>query len=373
MTSSVAAPKGRTVHDGMAFGGPTASSWREQALTRVAEVEDLTSAFERESPNFEPLATGLRRHLATARAAAEGSPRRRGWTALRALMGGSPLERTASNLDAAEVDLLRIAPASYLHGQLPSLLVDIRKHLAFDDARRQAVEEICAPANKGPLTAIEKGSVLAATRAARSAARREIVQVRSFRNIIYVTAFALSLAAAGIVVMGTLRPDFMPLCFQPDRMIVCPTIVVAGIDPQMPADVVDERMREVAGMWDTLIIAVVGLVAAAMAAAWSLRHLNGTTTPYSLPVALAVLKLPSGALTAVIGILFIRGGFVPGLTALDTPAQIIAWAILFGYAQQLFTRFVDERAHTILNQVSGQPQPREALAKATVINRDTEE
>ena len=32
-----------------------------------------------------------------------------------------------------------------------------------------------------------------------------------------------------------------------------------------------------------------------------------------------------------------RGEFVPGLSALDSPAQIIAWAILFGYAQQLFT------------------------------------
>jgi hypothetical protein len=36
-----------------------------------------------------------------------------------------------------------------------------------------------------------------------------------------------------------------------------------------------------------------------------------------------------------------RGAFVPGLSALDTPAQILSWAIVFGYAQQLFTRFVD--------------------------------
>jgi hypothetical protein len=44
----------------------------------------------------------------------------------------------------------------------------------------------------------------------------------------------------------------------------------------------------------------------------------------------------------------------PGLSALDTPAQIIGWAIVFGYAQQLFTRFVDARAQTVLDTATGQ-------------------
>jgi hypothetical protein len=54
-----------------------------------------------------------------------------------------------------------------------------------------------------------------------------------------------------------------------------------------------------------------------------------------------------------------RGQFVPGLTALDTSAQILAWALVFGYAQQLFTRFVDQQGQTVLNNVhsSESPQP----------------
>jgi hypothetical protein len=46
-----------------------------------------------------------------------------------------------------------------------------------------------------------------------------------------------------------------------------------------------------------------------------------------------------------------RGQFVPGLSALDTSAQILAWALVFGYAQQLFTRFVDQQAHSVLDNV----------------------
>ena len=64
------------------------------------------------------------------------------------------------------------------------------------------------------------------------------------------------------------------------------------------------------------------------------------------------MELPLGALTAVLGLL-LRGEFFPGLTALDTSAQIIAWALVFGYAQQLFTRLVDQQAHTVLDAVRG--------------------
>ncbi len=69
-----------------------------------------------------------------------------------------------------------------------------------------------------------------------------------------------------------------------------------------------------------------------------------------------MLKLPTGALTAVLGLLLMRGQFIPGLTALDSSAQILAWALVFGYGQQLFTRLVDQQAHTVLDRVrSGGP------------------
>ena len=41
----------------------------------------------------------------------------------------------------------------------------------------------------------------------------------------------------------------------------------------------------------------------------------------------------------------------PAPSALDSPAQILSWAVIFGYSQQVFTRFADERAHAVLDQV----------------------
>src|SRR4029078_9550850 len=93
---------------------------------------------------------------------------------------------------------------------------------------------------------------------------------------------------------------------------------------------------------------LVGLAAAAVAAAAAIRNIKGSSERYGLPLALAALKPPTGAMTAVLGLLLMRGQFVPGLTALDTTAQILAWALVFGFAQELFTHFVDQQGQTVL-------------------------
>jgi len=98
------------------------------------------------------------------------------------------------------------------------------------------------------------------------------------------------------------------------------------------------------------VVEIIGMIAAALAAATSLRRTRVRPALYSVPVALAALKLPCGALTALVGLLLIQGDFVPGFNSLDSSAQILAWAIVFGYAQQLFTRLVDERAYVVLGE-----------------------
>jgi hypothetical protein len=70
-----------------------------------------------------------------------------------------------------------------------------------------------------------------------------------------------------------------------------------------------------------------------------------------LPLASAVLKLPTGALSAFLGLLLVRGAFVPGLSDLDSRAQVLAWAAAFGAAQHLVTRLVDDRAQMTLSEV----------------------
>jgi hypothetical protein len=286
--------------------------------------------------------------------------------------------------------MLRIAPASYVIGQLPSLLAQTRSHLPRDDprmARMARLAEIYAstgsatalmapgdrpsPATIPPDCAVtlcetDRDAIISAFRAATIEARREVTRVRSFRNILLVGAVVLTLGAAALVAIAIIECEALPLCFTPGDTVVCPSasqrVDVSGVDAVSdgsPTDqqvaqraaAVDAAMRSATSSWDVPMVELIGLIAAAVATAAALRGLRGTSTPYSLPIALAVLKLPTGALTAVLGILLLRGEFIPGLSALDTSGQILAWAIVFGYAQQLLTRMVDQRAQGVLDDI----------------------
>ncbi|HMJ94688.1 MAG TPA: hypothetical protein VK486_02490 [Thermoleophilaceae bacterium] len=358
------------------IGGPATSAWREQAFSRAADYRFLARLLlPRASPRDLQALDAIERKINAAEHAAGGSKktRRTDRSALGlprrflAYLTGAGVERTNSQLDGVETDLLRLAPDPYLRGQLPNLVAHVHDHLPDGDPRRQQVEAIAGAVKKRscdePLCGLETDQLLGAVRSASLESRRKIRQVRSFRNVLLLWAAVLTLGVIGITALGVLAPERIPLCFAPEQVksanVVCPTHSISLGSAAASQQKLDEEMRKTVDAWDVLVVEIVGLLAAALAGAVALRSMRGTSTPYSLPVAVAVLKLPSGALTAVIGLLLMRGGFVPGLSALDTSAQIIAWAIVFGYSQQLLTRLVDRQANTVLENVARPttPQP----------------
>jgi hypothetical protein len=370
-------------------GGPVAVAWREGTLTRAKELEALCVWALASNPDAKAkvLAEGaIPRHLEAARQAARGDklePKRR----LRFFRNGPLIERAMSNLDAAEAHLLNVAPADYVLGQLPSLLRSAQCHLIRSDPRRQVLEQVArkvgvkdadhpmaatAKNGNGDLAARrkvvdeERGKIVTAVRAASSAALREQLRVRSFRNVLVATTLAMTLLAAVVALVGLFSPTMIPLCFAPEEsgqaVVVCPTAQSDRFSTTQPAATmprttqgkdIDDYVKDTASPRDLLIVELVGLTAAAVAAAGAVRGIRGSSERYGLPVVLAALKLPTGAVTAFLGLLLMRGQFVPGLSALDTSAQILAWALVFGYAQQLFTRLVDQQGQTVLESVRG--------------------
>jgi hypothetical protein len=343
------------------WGPSTASSsWREGAITRIHELDALHAWL---STQPVPAAgngidAAIRNHLRTAHRAAmeDHHPWR--------LVSGAIHERINSNCDAAEALLLRIAPADYIVGQIPRLVAHVQRHLRPSDSRRIWVEHLAdrldrvrATSGLGPsLDSAKRTQLVEAVRAASVQAGREHAAVRSFRNVLAMTTMVLVTLAIAVAVVGFVSPTSIPLCFTPelggDRLVVCPT----GQSPlqPVPGEVdIDDVVNETVGRADLFTVEFIGLIAGAISAASGLRRLRGSMRPYGLPVALAVLKLPTGALTAFVGLLLMRGQFVPGLSALDSSGQILAWAALLGYAQQLFTRLVDQQANVVLDRVRG--------------------
>lgn len=368
-------------------GGPVWVGWREGTLTRAAELQALCEWIGRKSPQREPvLTTAIQHHLEAARVAArskESNPHRN----FHAFRDGALIERALGNLDAAEAFILALAPADYVLGQMPCLLRHVQCHLPPGDPRRQEFERIARAlgikdADNPPVSTdqestlkkkiaivqVERRKITNIVRGASSAALREHVRLRSFRNIVVATTLILALLVIGIAITGFVWPTLMPICFAPEEAgvatVVCPTgesepFVPLGGQPQdsLPVQDIDNEIARTVSRADLVVVELVGLTAAAIAAAAAIRGIRGSSERYGLPVALAALKLPTGAITAFLGLLLIRGEFVPGLSALDTSGQIVAWALVFGFSQQLFTRLVDQQGQSVLDSVRGADKP----------------
>jgi hypothetical protein len=150
-------------------GGPVPIAWREGIRTRAKELEELTAWLRQTNadPDASQLFDAINLHLRAAR----DSTRRR-----RRIFLGSAIERSISNLDAAEVNLLTVAPDAYVQSQLPTLVTFVAENLRSNEPRRVKLEQIAKRIAKGSereLTKDERRSVAVAVRAAYSTRERE--------------------------------------------------------------------------------------------------------------------------------------------------------------------------------------------------------
>jgi hypothetical protein len=174
-------------------------------------------------------------------------------------------------------------------------------------------------------------------------------QVRNFRNILSIGTVVLTLLVVAVCIVGALWPGAVPLCFQPSNTVATSQPPTTGGESFVCPSTTGYAARPTGG--DVSIVALMGLLGGALSATFTIQKLRGTSTPYGVPVALSILKLPAGALTATTGLVLLYGKFVPGLSELDSQGQILAYAIVFGIAQHLVTRFVDQKAEAVLGSV----------------------
>jgi hypothetical protein len=159
-------------------------------------------------------------------------------------------------------------------------------------------------------------------------------------------AFSVLILVGATVLAVAINPTVMPLCF-PREVPRELANASATVERNLNCPTGSNRSEPLGG--DVLIVALLGLLGGALTAAISIRNLKGTSTPYDVPVALAMLKVPLGAFTAILGLVAIQGDFVPGLSVLDSQGQILAYALIFGFAQQVFTRLLDRQAEGLLS------------------------
>lgn len=273
---------------------------------------------------------------------------------------GTSVERAYQSLHAARILLVHLLPSEDVSALVPSVVARAETMLKPDDPRRTQIDQL-PRMESGPA---KRAALRQAMEITYDASDQLHMRVRAFRNILIAAAALIALLMIVLVVVVQAHPKAMPLCFTPTAtaapaqpasatasLDTQPTPALQAPQTQPAASVCPSGDRQAPSSGDVIIVAGLGLLGGALAAAFAIRKIRGSSTPYDVPIALAFLKVPSGSLTAVAGMLLLGGGFVPGLSELDSQRQILAYALLFGYAQQLGTRLIDSRAQSILNSL----------------------
>ena len=275
---------------------------------------------------------------------------------------GRQLEATYPTLHAARVQMIDLSTEREITAAIPATLTAVRQYLDRDDPRRLRAEELPA-LEEGPA---RRALLRASREAAYGASDSDHRQQRTFRNAIIVATVVVSLLVLALTAVLFLRPQFASVCFDSVRQEgVIPLATTGWVDGGEEPVETGRRSNCPTGEgpgrrpigWDVVLITLFGVVGAALSAVVTVRGLKVASSPYDVPLALSILKLPLGALTAFVGLQAIRAGLVPGLSALDSPAQIITYSVVLGYAQQLATGFLDRRAASLGKSDPGPQNP----------------
>ena len=266
--------------------------------------------------------------------------------------GGRLIEAAYQNLHGAEAALAGLYDWDDIEAEVPEAIARVEAGLQRDDPRREAARGLVEFDRESSRLDHARAALTKAIAVGHAVADHEHSRLRNFRNAVLVSGVVIGLLLLFFGSYVWFNPTTVPLCFTPSNAEgepatwVCPTGSYPW-DSKLPTE------EGPTSKHDILVVLLLGVLGGAMSAAVSIRGMTGASTPYDVPLALAALKLPLGALTALGTLIALQGDFVPGLSELDSQGQILAYALVFGYAQQLLSGMLDRKAQSLLETAPG--------------------
>jgi hypothetical protein len=152
-------------------------------------------------------------------------------------------------------------------------------------------------------------------------------EARVLRNNMMMASLSLFLVGLALGVIHAFDSNIVSLCTQKN---VCP--IDGKIHP------LDVFVIELAGMLGGLLSVVIPLASG-----------ERIMTPYRVFNQQLLLKTLAGAASAIGGVLLVGGGLI-SVVKIDTTIALLAYAVVFGFAQQIVTGAVDRRANTLAKE-----------------------
>jgi hypothetical protein len=289
------------------------SVWREHARSRLADLRVQLDELAAD-PRSDTQRREARRQLDEAVQIIDAAPR------LRSMWNGIDVQATWFRIHAVDAAVIRLADPEVVRAKLPGIVTDGAELLGDDHPRVVTLRKLAAQ-SKWDSPARE--TIAHSVKAIYDASDSENMRLRSFRNLLFGGALALTLIALGLACADLASHANSAL-----------SIATTTGGPSI------------------LVIELLGLVSASLVGAVALRRMQGTSTAFAIPMATMLLKLPAGALTAVAGVLMIKAGVTGSALTGSGEEHVLGYALLLGASQQGITGLVDRQAQKVLNGIS---------------------
>jgi hypothetical protein len=245
----------------------------------------------------------------------------------------------------AEAELIDIESEADVRASLPHLITWLQQVMPTGEPRKRYESELggyvsaTKPLDRSTVRLIYKDVV--------NANNESKANLRAFRNLLTVLTVALAFVLVVIAIWHAIDPGFISLCGTTGTAAKSTTTCLSNASSR------GQDVLEVC-----LMGAIGGLLSLAVA-------FSGTeeTPPsrYNVRPQQAALKVVAGAATGLVGVLVVQSGIIVSpASQTSSEALFLVYAVVFGYSQQLFTKFVDKRADALL----GEPEEKDGKSSA---------
>lgn len=276
---------------------------------------------------WESVAAGIQAELAAAKTAIQPS----GWLrGVCAWWSGAAITKAWESVHVAETALLGLESEEDVAIVVPRLLGWIER--TMDQGPRREAHE--AALKKRSPSRVE---VRAALTDVTEANGNRYANLRAFRNNLILVMVVLLATLVGLAGWHALNPHFLSLCTDSTGGKLTNCLGGKGSEPDGA---------------DVALVAAMGALGGLLAIAFSFSETDVAPTRYDPKTWQAFLKPVTGAATALIAVLLLQSGLLLKPVS-ETQSMFLAYAVIFGFSQQLLTRFVDKQADSLITPDGG--------------------
>lgn len=301
--------------------------WRTEVLLRIAEIRHrLATVGDDRVAGRETVPAAIEELLGHAEMAVGRPPSL--LAGVSSWWSGAAITAAWQSVHEAESKLVQLESDEDILANLPRVLAWIQRAMDPCPQRTHHEKTLTAQIEKRPEEA-DRLEIRQAFDDVIDANNERYASLRTFRNKLVLVTGILAALIAILAFWHLANPGFLTLCSGSGTDVSC----LDGSEPRGP---------------DVVLVALVGAVGGLLSIAFGLAKTQIAPSRYDPKAWQALLKPVAGSATALIGVLLIQADVLLGSSDSRSEALLLAYAALFGFSQQLLTRFIDRRADTLI-------------------------